>query len=206
MIEWFVVSPGQGSALSGFFTAVGAVTGIIIAGKLLAGKVKTLSEALDESKRLLGEHSVAVTSTLKEITEEVNVLKDAVGGVGEQASRIESNVVDAEAIRQPEALEQDEVANWELVKSLWQDARDKLEEAANSDQLDGRRRAAYSRIDRRTYNELIDRMQRDGELSQQRARLFRDALAIWYRYRNGRMGVAAPDIARLRQIRAELLS
>ena len=81
MIEWFVLSPGQGSALSGFFTAVGAVTGIIIAGKLLAGKVKTLSEALDESKRLLGEHSVAVTSTLKEITEEVNVLKDAVGGV-----------------------------------------------------------------------------------------------------------------------------
>jgi hypothetical protein len=84
------LTPGQGSALSGLFTSLGAVVAIVIAGRFFSGKVKTLSEALEESRRLLADHANAVRDTLAQITDEVNVLRNAVGSVGEQTARIES--------------------------------------------------------------------------------------------------------------------
>ncbi|MCL4671664.1 MAG: hypothetical protein KJZ64_01735 [Sphingomonadaceae bacterium] len=197
------LTPGQGSALSGLFTALGAVIGIIIAGRFFSGKVKSLSEALDESRRLLTEHADAVRITLASITEEVNVLRDAVGSVGEQAARIESNVADAEALRQPE-VEGPEVAAWEQLRERWLEVRDLLEAEANSDELDGRRRAAYSRMDRRTYGSLIERMNKDGELSDEKAEKFQEALDIWLRYRNGRLQVAQVDFQRMSALLASL--
>ena len=182
---------------------MGAVIGIFIAGRFFSGKVKSLSEALDESRRLLTEHSDAVRNTLASITEDVNVLRDAVGSVGEQAARIESNVADAEALRQPE-VEGPGVAAWEQLRERWLEIRDLLEAEANSDALDGRRRAAYSRMDRRTYGSLIERMNRDGELSDEKAEQFQEALDLWLRYRNGRLQVAQGDFQRMSELFAIL--
>jgi hypothetical protein len=198
------LTPGQGSALSGLFTSLGAVVAIVIAGRFFSGKVKTLSEALEESRRLLADHANAVRDTLAQITDEVNVLRNAVGSVGEQTARIESNTADAEALRQPDDLGHVALAAWEDLRRQWLEIRDLIEADADSDELDGRRRAAYSRIDRRTYGLLIDRMEREGEIGQIRAKHFREGLAIWLRHRNGRLEVAPAELQRLAEISAAL--
>jgi uncharacterized protein (UPF0333 family) len=192
------LTPGQGSALSGLFTSLGAILAIIIAGKYLSGKVKTLSEALDRSKAMMETHSDYVRETLSKVTDEVNVLKDAMSSLGEQSARIESNTIESSATQIPESVEKHNVVAWEEIRSAWFEARDRLESIANSENLDGRRRAAYGRIDRRSYYDLIERMERENELTVYEAGLFRSAVEIWHKYKNGRKAVDPQDLRKLK--------
>jgi hypothetical protein len=114
------------------------------------------------------------------------------------------STADAEALRQPDDLGHAALAAWEDLRRQWLEIRDLIEADADSDELDGRRRAAYSRIDRRTYGLLIDRMEREGEIGQIRAKHFREGLAIWLRHRNGRLEVAPAELQRLAEISAAL--
>jgi hypothetical protein len=194
------LSAGQGSALSGIFTALGAVVGIVIASKFFSGKVKTLSEALDRSKELLENHAGSVSMTLTAITDEVNVLKTSISSLAEQSGRIESNTIENSELQEVDQLPEAQAISWAELKNFWFEIRDDLERHANSENIDGRRRAAYGRIDRRRYDDLITRMQNDGELSIATGATYRRALALWLSYRNGRRAVTPADYEEMKSM------
>ena len=200
---WATLSAGQGSALSGAFTATGAVVGVFIASRFFSGKVKTLSEALSESKRLLDEHALYVNLTLTDITEKFNVLDTQFSSFTSGIGRIESSVGDL-SDKADESTDEALTADWDTIRGLWLDVRDELEKRASSDLIDGRTRAKYGRIDRRKYIELIDSMASDRKITDADAESFRSAFSTWRQYKNGRKVVEQKDVKKLRELKEKL--
>ena len=197
------ITPGQGSAISGLFTMLGAVVGILLANHFFAGRVKTLREALDEAHSMLTDHAAKTTQTLASISERLLILDTQSSSLASGVARIESNTADISDHALGDGP-QGEAENWNALRLDWFAIRDDLERRASNDQIDGRTRAAYGRVDRRRYGELIEKMRNGGNLSSADAKKFDEALAIWQRYKNGRARVTPIDAGRLKKLRADL--
>ena len=188
------LTPGQGSMLSGLFTAVGAVTAIVIASIFFSGKVKTLKEALDEAQRLTDAHAAKTRETFAELGQHLEQLNAQSSGVASGVARIEADLVDlgdqeAERVEVtlPEAsADLAQPARREQLRSDWFGVRGELERRASAESIDGRTRASYARVDRRSYYDLVDKMEERGDLSKVDARLGREAFALWQRLKNGK--------------------
>lgn len=204
MTWWTQLSPGQGSLLAGFCTAIGAVLGIVIAGRFFSGKAKTLNEALAASQAMLEDHAAAVSVTLEGIRERISVLDAQTSSLASGLGRIEANTVElaetGESPKSPTAGED----SWDTLRALWFEVRDELERRASDERIDGRTRAAYGRIDRRQYYLLIEKMTDRGTLGPRASSLFSDALALWQGCKSGRVPVRLEDVKRMRGLRDRL--
>lgn len=204
MTWWTHLSPGQGSLLAGICTAIGAVLGIVIAGKFFSGKVKTLNEALATSQTLLEEHARAVAATLEVIRERISILDAQTGSLASGLGRIEANTVElTETAENPSSPAPEDP--WDTLRTLWFEIRDELERRASDERIDGRTRAAYGRIDRRQYYLLIEKMTDRGSLGPRSSSLFRDALALWQGCKSGRAPVRSEDVEKMRGLRDRLV-
>lgn len=199
------LTPGQGSALSGFFTASGAVIAIILAQHFFKSRIADLKSAIKETESLVEQFRESMNEKLTAIDTDVSSLNEALAGVQAsvaqtQAAIHESNQGDGEAVPiQP----QGERSFKEELSGVWHDIIEHIEKIASAPSIDGRTRAKYARIDRRSYYDLFGSLSDDGRLQEFR-RQADEAAQIWYANRR-RNNVPAEDVGRLTFLRDVLM-
>lgn len=181
--------------LSGLMTLVGALLVTFIGPIVLQKSVKGLEAAAQAADQL---HS-KITENFSSINEQLSALERASATV--QNLQIENNENTLEAPNDAENAPDDRfppepgqlpgVDAREILVSSWRKAQSFIEDTASSSKIDGRTRAKYSRIDRRSYIDLIYSIHHDGNIV--------GAIEEWEalhqdfrRYRNPR--VAAPTV------------
>ena len=84
-----------------------------------------------------------------------------------------------------EPPQQDPQGNTDRMLTSWTRIRDHLEAIADSPRIDGRTRAKYARIDRRTRGQLVAALDVDRNLDADPA-LYREAIELWNRFKTRR--------------------
>lgn len=205
---WTGLTQPQATLFAAAVTVFGALFGIWMGAMFFGGKVRDLKSALETSKRLLDEHTASVDTALMRVGERLERISDAVQTVDIQVAansssvaQIQSDVIDIqESVGQAEGVGESDLGK--ELRTTWNVIRDRLESLASDESIDGRTRAKYSRIDRRRYPVLIESMARDGTL--RNSDLYREAVEIWHRYKNGRREPGKPDVARMAIIETAL--
>jgi hypothetical protein len=89
-------------------------------------------------------------------------LKESIDALQKQFIELQRDVADdsLSASQSAAAVEPASTANWEVIKGIWSDGRDKLENVIK--QADGRKTRKYAEISRRDYTKLIAMLQSDG--------------------------------------------
>ena len=201
-MNWLpTLTPGQGSMMSGLFTAVGAVFGIFVASYFFSGRVKTLKDALDESQNLVQRYAADVRSALAEVTASIELLSGQASSLQTGVTRIEADLV--EQAEQVELIPASEPR--ERLRQDWLFIRDELEKRASSETVDGRTRAAFGRVDRRSYYDLIRKMEESGTLSAHDARTSRKAYELWQRHKNGKTSPSDSDLASMAGMKQKVI-
>ena len=205
---WAAVTPPQATIISGGFTLLAAVGGVILGWWLFSGRVKNLQGALDASDKLLADHRANVTTALLNITEKVAGLDNQFTSTLESLGQLRGNVSDLQSVAETTAespsAARDVPVTSEKLREDWDAIRDKLEQRAANPAVDGRTRAKYARIDRRRYLDLIDVLAADDALGRD-ATAYREAAKLWQRYRNGRSIPTPEDAAKLSGLRQLLV-
>lgn len=201
---WQNLSEAQATVISGILTCLAALGGVLLAWRLFSAKVKDLTGALEESQLLLNDHRDAVATTLAKIGNQLTAVDAQVSSTLESVGRIGATVGDLDSAQSaPEATAR-ELDRRDQLRTLWFEIRDHLEALAARADIDGRTRAKYGRIDRRSYGSLIDAMEWDGNLPSGAS--FRNAVALWHRFRNGRNTPTAQEVTAMDYLRSQILS
>lgn len=209
---WGAVTPPQATIISGGLTLLAAVGGIILGWWLFSGRVRDLKGALDESDKLLVNHSAIVTTSLQNITERVAALDTQFTTTLESLGQLRGNVSDLQSVAASaadntgagSAVTLEPPVQSEQLRDDWDAIRDRLEHRAADPAVDGRRRAKYARIDRRRYLDLIDALDSDDALGA-KAVDYREAAKLWQKYRNGRSTPTHDDAAKMSGFRQKLI-
>lgn len=203
---WNSATAPQATIVSGGLTLLAAVLGVVIGWWLFSGRVKDLKSALEESDSLLADHRSSVEKTLLEINEMVKGLNEQFATTLESLGQLRGNVSDLQSatLSTDETPNAGQPATPEKLRDDWAAIRDQLEQRAADPAVDGRRRAKYARIDRRRYLDLIDALANDGALGVDTSS-YREASAIWQRYRNGRRTPTADDAKKMSGLRQALV-
>lgn len=186
---WTTLTEAQATVIAAVLTIVAAILGVLLGSWLFGGRVKDLESGVSAAKTILETHKAEVEQTLSEIRSEMASLLETFG-------QVRGTLAD-------QTSEQDDVPPppaWEDIRSAWEAVRDQLERLAVNPSIDGRTRAKYARIDRRSYYDLIDSMANDDNIAGDPAD-FREAYTLWMRYRNNRRDIAPGDLNELRNIR-----
>lgn len=172
------ISAGLGSALSGLFTGLGAVGAVILAQWLFKGKVADMKSAIAETTTAITQLKLHTENELERIRDSFSSVNGALAGIQETAAKTQAAIHDQEP---PELQEQAqvEVAPKERLIEAWYRVRDHIEEIASSPNIDGRTRAKYGRMDRRSYYDLVGVLDHDGLLGNAR-NLIDEAIGHWY--------------------------
>ena len=191
---------------------IAAIGGVLVGGVIFSGKVKDIETALQRANDKINGHLDKAKNGIAELETTVSGIGLKLSGIEEQFSataqslgQLRGSVDDLQNSAGPvEEQKNTEIEyNRDTVRNDWNEIRDKLEQNAADQSIDGRTRAKYTRIDRRRYNDLIYLLDKDGNL--QNAALYSEAYGIWQKYRTGRSAVEPSDAKRLLQIRAELV-
>jgi len=149
-------------------------------------------------------------------------IREKIGGLAASAGQLRAQMSDTQAA---EAHEEDgnSVASldsdfglparppdlMEELATQWVKIRDRIEEIAADPTIDGRTAAKYSRIDRRSYSDLIDSLAYDGRLIDRHGRNwlseFLQAAKIWLTYRARRRPPTPAHAEKMRSLAADLL-
>lgn len=204
---WAKVTEPQAIIISGLLTIIAAVLGVLFGSILFGGRVKNIKEALDKIEQQLKSHASLVGDTLDRVKGDLEGLQVEVskarGDIQQAADAAEANAIVA-------GVEQNTVVAPELpalgrLREAWEAVRVELERRSRDASIDGRTRAKYGRIDRRSYQSLIDLMTWDENLSDEDAAMFSLALQIWMQHRNGRMEVSAESLSKIELLRQSLV-
>lgn len=201
---WNSVTAAQATIISGVCTLAAALFGVLFGWWLFSGRVSDLKSAIKESDNLIKQHrsdvQVALTglgSSLSDLQLQFSTTLEALGQLRGSVSDIQSSTLE-------EPANETQANRREQVRSDWNAIRDVLERTAAAPDVDGRTRAKYARIDRRKYWELVDALARDGALAKHED-AFRQAVALWMRYRNGRREPTTADATSISNLRAQLV-
>jgi hypothetical protein len=98
----------------------------------------------------------------------------------------------------------DEAVLWERLRKSWEGARNSIENAANSPSLDGRTRASFLRVDRRTYDQLIQKMHNAGVIGANEEAL--ELIRLRNKYRTRRTALLPADVDRAETLSRAVVS
>lgn len=217
---WETLTEPQAILLSSLITVIAAVMGVLLGWWLFAGKVKSLAEAVEHTEGILNGHKDATTNTLNEIVQQVASSLEAIntlrGQIADQVAAqevapilAEASILEArdtvEAYGELGEIETLAAPDRSAVVDAWDSIRAEIERLAADPGIDGRTRAKYSRVDRRSYKYLIDLMDWDGTIPNPKANQLREAHEIWMSYRNGRRQVSVADLNRLLALKETLV-
>lgn len=198
------LTAGQGSALSGLFTATGAIGAILLAQHFFRSRIADLKSAVKETEAVVDQFRESMNDKLSKINEDVGSLNAALSGVQAsvaqtQAAIHEGNQDDGEAVPTPP---EDPRSTKERLSEEWHALVEHIERIASSPNIDGRTRAKYARIDRRSYYDLIGSLADDGRLSDLRPQAD-EAAQLWYANRR-RQNVANSDVNRMAALKESI--
>lgn len=129
----------------------------------------------------------------------IRSLNKALAETQRESAEAKADIADREA-----ADDDDEADYWHKLRDEWKKVRDKLLSVANDEDVDGRTRAKYARIDLRSgYGDLIDSLAADGLLGRTTAD-FRAASELWNRHRSRRVEVSADAVAQMAALAKKL--
>ena len=186
---WTTLTEAQATVIAAILTIFAAVFGVLLGSWLFGSRVKDLQSGVSASKVVLDAHRSEVENTLREIKGEMASLLETFGQVRGSLADQQSTNEEAPA-----------PAVWEDIRAAWESVRDRIEQLAVRPDIDGRTRAKYARIDRRSYYNVINTMANDDSLPGDPGD-FSQAYTLWMRYRNNRREPAPGDLAELRNIR-----
>lgn len=193
---WATITEGQGAVVAAIITVVGAGIGVIIGARVFSGRVAKLEDAVEQSERCVEGH-------LQNISEKIADLDLVIATISGGLQKLKSDIEDtADDCVRPTPQDISSGADVD-VRDFWRAVRDKIEDAASNSEIDGRTRAKYGRVDRRSYYDLIDKMEWDGWL--ENAGLYREAYQIWLKYKNGKKSVTRDDRARIQALSGVLI-
>jgi hypothetical protein len=165
MLEW--ITPGVGSAMSGFFTAIGAVTALYLAQRFFKGRLSDLKSAISETETSIDKFRLSVEEKLKAFDTSLIMLDAATSALQESASKTQAAVYEAQEVIEEPGVSQIPQADSPKasLRRDWQEIASHFEQIASSKNVDGRTRAKYGRIDRRVYYDLISALASDDLLA-----------------------------------------
>ncbi len=200
---WTGVTAPQATIISGLCTLAAALFGVLVGWWLFNGRVRDLKSAIEESDKLLKKHGTDVAEQLAGVRSQFEAFGGDFAAQMEVLGQLRSSVSDIQdaTATEPEGADADRK---DLVRGLWYEVRDRLEALAADPVIDGRTRAAFARIDRRSYATLVAALDARGFLGGQR-QLYLDAVALWSRYRNGRRRPTNVDMDRMQAIKDEVV-
>jgi hypothetical protein len=143
----------------------------------------------------------------KRLGERIETLRQIMTAVSDQSEEQEAVLAQAQVQAQPDASLQtplsggvantvpirDELANWNTVRAIWRDVRDRLE-LLIEDISSSRVRSKYSKMPRRRYRDIINALERDRELTAKVADTLLSMEGVFNRARFKPRGVADSDV------------
>jgi hypothetical protein len=193
---WAGMTEGQGAVLAAIITVLGAAIGVVIGAKLFSGRVAKLEDAVEHSEKCVEEYLQTISAKISDLD---LVIATISGGLQKLKSDIEESADEGANSAQREGQASPDID----VREFWRAVRDKIEDAASNSEIDGRTRAKYGRVDRRSYYDLIEKMEWDGWL--ENAGLYREAYQIWLKYKNGKKSITRDDRARMQALSGVLI-
>jgi hypothetical protein len=190
---WEALTPAQGSVISGVFTFFAAVSGVVLGWLLFSSRVKNLESAIKTSETVVKTRIDIVEKSLAAYESRLN---EQLESFTLRLGQLGGSIAD---LPEPSQTSQPEQAARDALQQDWIKIRDKLEQIAANRELDGRRRAKYSRIDRRKYLDLVDAMQLDGVLGSDES-IYREAVQLWQKFRSGRSAPGQDEIAKMQAL------
>ncbi len=192
---WTSLSEAQATILNGVLTVIAAGVGVLAGAYLFGGKVKNITNAIEHSERLVESHLGQMDDALAKIKDKAESLDAVLAAVTEQLSKsaYSSAPADAESDSDAdaglEAAGVDEIDDRNLdvfpvgpsragIRGAWNDIADHLNAIASNPAIDGRTRARYFRIDRRSFDDLINALEHDDKISSNVAAAAREAYAL----------------------------
>ena len=172
------ISPGLGSALSGLFTAIGAVGAVLLAQWFFRARVTDLKTALAETSDTVKQFRLETQNELEALERKFEDLNEALSGVQETASKTQAAVRD-QGDGEPATSDDGEQTTREILFEKWYEIAGHLEEIASAPSIDGRTRAKFGRIDRRSYYNLAEALS-DYDLLDGKLDKVEEAISLWY--------------------------
>lgn len=197
---WHALTEPQAIILSALLTIVAAVAGVSLGSVLFGNRVKNLQDALAASEALVKDHKSTVEAILTELRDKIRGLDAQFASTTESLGQLRGTVDYVANVSAGKSGNDEQAATRDQLRSDWESIRDKLERVAANPAIDGRTRARYGRIDRRSYTELVNALASDQALGND-AGDFREAVALWHQYRNGRRQPTAEAVARMSELR-----
>lgn len=152
--------------LSGLATLLAALVVAILGPWMLGHKFQTLDDAATEAQKAVGN----VKDRMATLDVQIGALERSLATVqnvlNDLAEDREAQGEGPPQLKQPDGgggVDQDR----EELRSRWNDVRSRVEDIAANPLTDGRTRAKYSRIDRRSFRRLLEAIRDDNGLPNQ---------------------------------------
>lgn len=195
---WSEVTQPQATIIAAFLTIVAAVLGVLLGSWLFGGRVKSLQSALDKTEAEVGRFKERVDEQLKDLEPQIAAVLKIVREI-----KIEAQDIAPEEVA-PTTAER-ALPTRKNLKAVWHQIRDKIEQIASDQNIDGRTRARYSRYARYTYEYLIEALASDRHLNGFKP-LFLEANSIWQNYQRRPNDPTLDEFNRLQAIRDQVLA
>lgn len=208
---WVGLTLPQANVLAALFTMLAGVIAVIGGGWIFGKKVASLQSAIESTNKDLESHiaklELALANVKVSVLEKVAEIEEIALKTGERVAS-ESGKDSGDDSRDLQSKDRDTSNATDpraRLLSAWDDIRKKLEATASDDTVDGRTRAKYLRIDRRSYRELALALIRDGRLSAVSAEI-ESATALRNQVKRGKLEVADQHAAEMEAWRDRIIS
>ena len=202
---WINLTDAQAALLSTLVIVVAGGVGVLFRVAVFGKRVRSLESALEETERKIhatlrasattvDTFNASVAEKLATVDEQFSATLDALGQLRNSVAGLQ----DA-ADKSADSLRDQLSAHWNAIASG-------LEEIASDQTIHGKTRARYSRIPRRTLNELYDTLIEDGRIPAERAKDFKSAIELWSWHRNGRPPLSQQDVDKMKELAIRLVS
>jgi septal ring factor EnvC (AmiA/AmiB activator) len=204
MLEyWTNLTDAQASLLSTGLIVVAGALGVLLSAMLFGGRVNNLETALAATEQKIG---AVLEKSSKRVDDFNNQLTEKLGTVDEQFSatldalgQLRNSVAGLQdaADKSEDSLRDQLYAHWSAVASA-------LEEIASDPKIHGRTRARYSKIPRRTLNDLFGALLADEKVPEEKISDFKSALDLWSWHRNGKPELTQQDVDKMKALAIRL--
>ena len=210
---WTSLTEAQATIVNGGLTVFAAGFGVLLGWYLFGGKVKNITDAIETSKHLVDDHLGRMDEALAKINRKADDLDQVLAVVTERLSRTASaEAADAEEEGDVQEAENgnsgalDSEPSKSGIHSAWRDIANHLGTIANNPAIDGRRRAKYFRIDRRSFGDLIAALAQDDNISSSVAAAAKDAYTLKNSFRRRRADPTLEEYNRMLALRNTVLA
>ncbi|MEZ5956623.1 MAG: hypothetical protein R3C27_05345 [Hyphomonadaceae bacterium] len=204
MEYWTNLSDAQASLLSTLIIVVAGGLGVLLSAALFGGRVKNLetalaqtegkiNEVLQSSSKRVDEFNAQVAEKLGAVDEQFSATLDALGQLRNSVASLQDSAdKNADTLR-------------DQLSSHWYAIATSLEEIASNPKIHGKTRARYSKIPRRTLNDLYNTLASEGHIPADKAADYRAALELWSWHRNGRPALSENDVEKMKELALRLV-